>query len=233
MPPTKPALATLNAEVVACTRCPRLRSYCEQTGIDKRKAFRDQDYWAKPVPSFGDPAARVLVLGLAPGAHGANRNGRPFTGDGSGNFLYPLLYETGFASQPTATHVGDGLTLRDLLITNAVRCAPPANKPTPEEIRTCGQWLERELALLPELRVVLALGKIAFDAFTAHLQRGGHIARRAAYTFGHGAEYTLPNGLHLLATYHPSRQNTNTGVLTAPMLLRVLSRARELVGLDA
>ncbi len=232
MPPSLPTLASLNAEVVACTRCPRLRAYCEQIGTAKRKAFRDEPYWAKPVPSFGDPAARVLMLGLAPGAHGANRNGRPFTGDGSGNFLYPLLYETGFASQPTATHTGDGLRLHDLLITNAVRCAPPANKPTPEEIRTCGRWLERELALLPELRVVLALGKIAFDAFTGHLHRADTIPRRSAFTFAHGAEYALPGGLHLLATYHPSRQNTNTGVLTAPMLLRVLHRAHALAGLE-
>ena len=225
-------LAALNARVVECTRCPRLREYCEAIGREKRRAFREEDYWARPVPSFGDPQARVLVLGLAPGAHGANRNGRPFAGDGSGTFLYPLLWETGFASQPTATHVGDGLTLHGLLITNAVRCAPPANKPTPEEIRTCGSWLEEELALLPRLRVVLALGKIAWDAFTAHLQRMGTIQRRAAYPFAHGAEFALPNGLHLLGTYHPSRQNTNTGVLTAPMLLRVLHRTRELAGLE-
>ncbi len=228
MPSTLPAL---NARIVQCTRCPRLRAYCEAIGIEKRRAFRDHEYWAKPVPSFGDPRARVLVLGLAPGAHGANRNGRPFTGDGSGTFLYPLLYETGFANQPTAPHVGDGLQLKDLLITNAVRCAPPANKPTPDELRACGSWLEEELTLLPRLRVVLALGKIAWDAFTAHLLRTGVIERRAAYPFAHGAEFALPDGLQLLGTYHPSRQNTNTGVLTAPMLLRILHRARELAGL--
>ncbi len=229
--PMLSTLPALNARIIQCERCPRLREYCEGIGREKRRAFRGEEYWAKPVPSFGDPAARVLVLGLAPGAHGANRNGRPFTGDGSGAFLNPLLYEAGFASQPTATHVGDGLVLKHLLITNAVRCAPPANKPTPEEVRTCGAWLREELALLEQLRVVLALGKIAWDAFTAHLHREGVIERRAAYPFAHGAEFALPNGLRLLGTYHPSRQNTNTGVLTAPMLLRVLVRARELADL--
>lgn len=226
-----PTLASLNARVVACERCTRLRSYCEGIAREKRRAYRHEEYWGKPVPSFGDPDARVLLLGLAPGAHGSNRTGRPFTGDGSGAFMYPLLWETGFASQPTAIARGDGLTLHDACITSVVRCAPPDNKPTMDEQRNCAPYLDEELALLPRLRVVLALGKIAFDGYTAYLQRTGRIERRRAYVFSHGAEYELPGGGFLLATYHPSLQNTNTGRLTAPMLLRVLNRARELAGL--
>lgn len=224
-PATLPAL---NAQVVACERCPRLRTYCEGIAREKRRAYRHHEYWGKPVPSFGDPEARVLLLGLAPGAHGSNRTGRPFTGDGSGAFLYPLLWEAGFASQPHALARGDGMSLRALAITSVVRCAPPANKPTAEEQANCAPYLDQEIALLPGLRVVVALGKIAFDGYTAHLLRTRRIARRSDYTFTHGAEYALPGGGFLLATYHPSLQNTNTGRLTAPMLLRVLTRAREL-----
>ena len=227
-----PTLAALNARVVACERCTRLRSYCEAIALEKRRAYREHTYWGKPVPSFGDPAARVLLLGLAPGAHGSNRTGRPFTGDGSGAFLYPLLWEAGFASQPTATSRDDGMRLTGACITSVVRCAPPDNKPNLAELANCAPYLEQELALLAELRVVLALGKIAFDGYTAYLQRNGRIARRSAYSFSHGAEYALPDGKWLLATYHPSLQNTNTGRLTAPMLLRVLHRARTLAGLD-
>ncbi len=227
-----PTLAALNARVVACERCTRLRSYCEGIAREKRRAYRHEEYWGKPVPSFGDPAARVLLLGLAPGAHGSNRTGRPFTGDGSGAFLYPLLWEAGFASQPQATARGDGMQLRGACITSVVRCAPPDNKPNAEELTNCAPYLEQELALLTELRVVLALGKIAFDGYTAYLQRTGQIERRSAYVFRHGAEYSLPGGGWLLGTYHPSLQNTNTGRLTAPMLLRVLARARTLAGLD-
>ncbi len=224
-------LAALNAQVVACERCPRLRAYCEGIAREKRRAYRHEQYWGKPVPSFGDPEARVLLLGLAPGAHGSNRTGRPFTGDGSGAFLYPLLWETGFASQARASSRDDGMTLSGMSITSVVRCAPPDNKPSTEEQRNCAPYLAEELALLRRLRVVLALGKIAFDGYTAYLQRTGRIERRSAYIFSHGAEYTLPGGTFLLATYHPSLQNTNTGRLTAPMLLRVLHRARELAGL--
>ena len=224
-------LAALNARVVECVRCPRLRTYCESIAREKRRAYRHEEYWGKPVPSFGDPEARVLLLGLAPGAHGSNRTGRPFTGDGSGAFLYPLLWETGFASQPRATSRGDGMMLSGMAITSVVRCAPPDNKPSAEEQRNCAPYLAEELALLRRLRVVLALGKIAFDGYTAYLQQTGRIERRRAYVFSHGAEYSLPDSTFLLATYHPSLQNTNTGRLTAPMLLRVLHRTRELTGL--
>jgi uracil-DNA glycosylase family 4 len=228
--PTPPpsTLTLLNQQVIACERCPRLRTYCQAIARDKRRAYRDQDYWGLPVPGFGDPRARVLLLGLAPGAHGSNRTGRPFTGDGSGAFLYPLLYQSGYASQPTAVSRDDGLQIHDAWITAAVRCAPPANKPTLSELANCAPWLDQELALLPRLRVVLALGKIAFDAFTAHLLRTRQIERRSGLTFAHGAAYPIPGNRTLLATYHPSLQNTNTGRLTAPMLLAIFQRARAL-----
>lgn len=226
------SLAELNARVVQCERCPRLRTYCEAIALQKRRAYRHEQYWGKPVPSFGDPDARVLLLGLAPGAHGSNRTGRPFTGDGSGAFLYPLLWEAGFASQPQATSRHDGMRLRDAFITSVARCAPPENKPTAQELAHCAPYLDQELALLPRLRVVLALGRIAFDGFTQWLGRTGRIERRSAYRFAHGAEYPLPGGGFLLATFHPSLQNTNTGRLTAPMLLKVLVRARELASLS-
>ncbi len=225
------SLADLNARVVACERCPRLRTYCEAIALEKRRAYRGEQYWGKPVPSFGDADARVLLLGLAPGAHGSNRTGRPFTGDGSGAFLYPLLWEAGFASQPVAASRDDGMRLHGALITSVVRCAPPGNRPNAEELARCAPYLDEELALLPGLRVVLALGKIAFDGYTHWLAKTGRIERRSAYCFSHGAEYGLPGGGFLLATYHPSLQNTNTGRLTAPMLLQVLLRARKLAGL--
>ncbi len=227
-----PTLAALNARVVECGRCSRLRAYCEGIAREKRRAYRHEEYWGKPVPSFGDPEARVLLLGLAPGAHGSNRTGRPFTGDGSGAFLYPLLWEAGFASQPQAVARGDGMELCGAAITSVVRCAPPDNKPSTEELRNCAPYLAEELRLLTKLRVVLALGKIAFDGYTAYLQRTGRIERRSALVFAHGAEFRLADGTSLLGTYHPSLQNTNTGRLTGPMLLRVLMRARELAGLD-
>jgi uracil-DNA glycosylase family 4 len=222
------SLESLNAEIIACERCARLRTYCEGIAREKRRAYRDHEYWGRPVPSFGDPKARVLLLGLAPGAHGSNRTGRPFTGDGSGNFLYPLLYEAGFASQPEAISRGDGMRLIDAQITSVVRCAPPDNKPTTSELAACSPYLDEELRLLTRLRVVIALGKIAFDGFTAHLVRSGQIVRRTGIVFSHGAEYPLPGGRALLGTYHPSLQNTNTGRLTAPMLMAVLQRARTL-----
>ena len=193
--------------------------------------YADVEYWGRPVPSFGDPQARVLALGLAPGAHGSNRTGRPFTGDGSGEFLFPVLHEAGFASQPRATGRDDGMTLTGLWISSVGRCAPPANKPTPEELANCAPWLEQEIELLTDLRVVVCLGKIAFDGFIAHQQRMGHIARRSGYVFGHAAEYTLPSGLTALASYHPSLQNTNTGKLTRSMFLAIFERARVLAQL--
>lgn len=192
----------------------------------------DWKYWGKPVPSFGDPNARILALGLAPGAHGSNRTGRPFTGDGSGDFLFPILYEAGLASQPRATSRDDGMTLHNLWITSVGRCAPPANKPSPEELRNCAPWLDQEIHLLNNLRVVVCLGRIAFDGLLAHQQRTANLPTRSGYTFAHGAEYTLPGGLIALATYHPSLQNTNTGKLTPPMFLAIFQRARHLAGIE-
>jgi uracil-DNA glycosylase len=231
MPDSSP-LAVLNDRIVACDRCSNLRVYCVEVARVRKKAYREWEYWGKPVPSFGDPDARVLALGLAPGAHGSNRTGRPFTGDGSGDFLFPVLYETGFASQPKAVSRNDGMQLTDLWISAVVRCAPPANKPTPEEQRNCAPWLDEEIALLKNLRVVVCLGKIAFDGFLAYAMRTGMLKARTGFTFSHGAEYILPNGLHVIATYHPSLQNTNTGKLTRPMFVAIFNRARELSGLD-
>src|SRR5271163_1396898 len=220
------AMAELNARVVNCERCPRLRAYCAEVARVKRRAYLDQEYWGRPVPSFGDPMARVLILGLAPGAHGSNRTGRPFTGDGSGNFLYPVLYEAGFASQPNSISRGDGMKLLDAQITSVVRCAPPGNKPLPRELANCAPYLDEEIAVLSRLRVVVCLGKIAFDGYVAHLIRTGAIARRGNLQFAHGAEFEVPQGRHLIATYHPSLQNTNTGKLTAAMSLKIFQRAR-------
>jgi uracil-DNA glycosylase family 4 len=221
-------LKVLNAEVIACTRCPRLVVYREQVAREKRRAYRDHEYWGKPVPGFGDPHARVLVLGLAPGAHGSNRTGRPFTGDASGKFMYPVLYETGFANQPTATDRNDGLILRDLYITAAARCAPPDNKPLPEELANCAPFLERELEGLKNLRVIVALGRIGFEAYLNYLIRRKLIASKREFAFRHGAEYALPDGCVLLASYHPSNQNTQTGKLTKEMFQRIFKRARQL-----
>ena len=224
------ALSVLNEELVACRACPRLVEHRETVAREKRRAYRDWEYWGKPVPGFGDPQARVLILGLAPGAHGSNRTGRPFTGDSSGNFMYPVLHATGFASQPTATHSSDGLRLRDAYITAAVRCAPPDNKPAPQEIAACSQFLDRELACLKQVRVVVALGKIGFDAYVNFLQRRGLVQRKADYVFSHGAEYRTPDGRILLASYHPSNQNTQTGKLTEAMFRKIFMRAKKLAG---
>jgi uracil-DNA glycosylase family 4 len=221
-------LKVLNAEVVACTRCPRLVEYRERIAREKRRAYRDHQYWGKPVPGFGDPHARVLVLGLAPGAHGSNRTGRPFTGDASGNFMYPVLHETGFARLPTAISREDGQILTGLYITAAARCAPPDNKPLPEELANCAPFLERELEGLKDLRVIVALGRIAFEAYLNYLIQKKAISRKREYEFRHGAEYPMPDGRVLLATYHPSNQNTQTGKLTKDMFQRIFRRAREL-----
>ena len=217
----------LETEIIACRKCPRLVAWREQVARTKRRAYRDWDYWGKPVPGFGDPDARVLVVGLAPGAHGANRTGRMFTGDGSGEFLYAALYRAGFANQPQATHREDGLTLRDMFITAVCRCVPPQNKPTAEELANCLPYLQRELDLLPHLRVIVALGRIAFDwTLRAYRQRGYDLPRLA---FAHGAVYSLGSGLPwLIASYHPSRQNTQTGRLTPEMFDAIWQKAREL-----
>jgi uracil-DNA glycosylase family 4 len=225
------SLAVLNSRIVACTRCPRLRAYSAEIARVRRRAYTNFEYWGKPVPSFGDPDARVLVLGLAPGAHGSNRTGRMFTGDGSGDFLFPVLHQAGFASQPKAISRNDGMKLANLWITAVCHCAPPANKPTPEELANCAPWLDEELRLLRNLRVVVCLGKIAFDGFLRQQLHAGHIASRSGYVFRHAAEYALPSGLTLIASYHPSLQNTNTGKLTRPMFLAVFRRARQLAGL--
>ncbi len=224
-------LENLHHTIAGCTQCPRLRDYGEAIGQTRRRAYLDQEYWAKPVPGFGDPRARILALGLAPGAHGANRTGRPFTGDGSGDFMYPILHELGLASKPRAVHRDDGLKLRHLWIGSVVRCAPPGDKPTPDEVRRCAAHLNAEVAALPRLKVVVCLGKIAWDGYLAHLLAGGAIERRSLYTFGHAAEYRLPNGMALLGSYHPSLRNTNTGRLDSVMFTRVFVRARELAGL--
>jgi uracil-DNA glycosylase len=196
----------------------------------KRRAYLDWEYWGKPVPGFGDPQARVLILGLAPGAHGSNRTGRMFTGDESGNWLYRVLYRAGFASQSTSVARGDGLTLRSAYITAAARCAPPGNKPLPEELRNCRPFLEREIDALRDVKVVVALGKIAFDTYLGILKSRGTIAGRAPFAFGHQCEYRIAGGPVLLASYHPSQQNTSTGKLTEKMLLDVFRRARKLAG---
>jgi uracil-DNA glycosylase family 4 len=210
----------LDREIVECRACPRLVEWREQVAVEKRASFRDDTYWGRPVPSFGDPRARVLVAGLAPAAHGANRTGRVFTGDGpggSGDFLMAALYRAGFANIPTSHHPGDGLALHDAFISAAARCAPPDNKPTPEEIVNCRVHLDAELAALPQVRVVVGLGKIAFDAYLQLLkQQGAAIRPRPA--FGHGIVHALPNGQTLIGCYHPSRQNTNTGKLTPRMM---------------
>jgi uracil-DNA glycosylase len=222
------ALDALNARICACTRCPRLRAYGAEIALKKRRAYLDQEYWGKPVPSFGDPKARVVIVGLAPGAHGSNRTGRPFTGDGSGDFLYPVLYEAGFASQPRAVSRNDGMKLYDLWITAVAQCAPPDNKPLPEELANCAPYLDEMLSILTTTRTIVCLGKIAFDGVVQHLLRTKQIAKRGELKFAHGAEYKLPDGRYLQATYHPSLQNTNTGKLTKAMFYKIFQRAREL-----
>jgi uracil-DNA glycosylase len=225
----KDTLRILAREVVACELCPRLVKYSGDVARIKRRAFLDWDYWGKPVPPFGDTRARLLVIGLAPAAHGGIRTGRMFTGDRSGDFLYRALHETGFASQPESRSRDDGLTLTDAYITAAVRCAPPDNKPSPQEFATCRTYLERELDLLTDLRVVVALGKLAFDAYLGILRDRGVIRSRAAFKFGHDVRHEIPGAPILLASYHPSQQNTSTGKLTAAMLRQVFARARAIL----
>jgi len=220
------ALQIVQEEVCACRKCPRLVKYREKVAKEKRRAFRDWTYWGRGVPGFGDSHARLFVLGLAPAAHGGNRTGRVFTGDRSGDFLYKALYKAGFANQPTSFHCDDGLRLQNVYIAAAVRCAPPANKPLPSEILHCRGYLERELEILRP-RAVLALGKIAWDAYLEILKQRGQITSRAAYRFSHGAECVFTDDLpRLFGVYHPSQQNTQTGRVTEAMYAAALNRIR-------
>ena len=225
-------LDILQDEIVHCRRCPRLLAHCAHIAQIKRRAYRDHPYWGKPVPAFGDPAACILILGLAPAAHGANRTGRMFTGDRSGDWLFRALHQSGLASQPTSVSRDDGQQLRGVYITASARCAPPDNKPTPEEIRNCRPYLERELELLEYLRVVVALGRIAFDNYLDLLKARGRIPSRAAFVFGHNRQFTTGAGQPILvSSYHPSQQNTSTGKLTEQMLLNVFVAAKQLAEL--
>jgi uracil-DNA glycosylase len=214
---------------VRCRLCPRLVACRERVAREKVARFRSWRYWGRPVPGFGDSAARLLVVGLAPAAHGGNRTGRIFTGDESGNWLYAALHRAGFANQPTSRERNDGLRLRGAFVTAVVRCAPPANRPTPREIATCRRYLLGELGLLPRVQVIVALGKVAHDGFLAAERARGYPLPRPAPKFAHGAEHRLPSGLTLLCSYHPSQQNTFTGKLTRPMLDAVFARARALL----
>ncbi|MEQ1884494.1 MAG: uracil-DNA glycosylase [Bryobacteraceae bacterium] len=224
------SLPVLREQIIACERCSRLRKHCNAVARVKRRAYLDWEYWGKPVPPLGGATAKLLIVGLAPGAHGANRTGRMFTGDRSADFLFRALYDTGFASQPTSVSREDGLQLIDSYITCAVRCAPPDNKPLPVEAARCRPFLERELDLLRDVRVVVALGRFGFDAYLSILQDRGVIERRSAFDFGHGTEHELGEGQPLLiGSYHPSQQNTSTGKLTQPMLRSVFERAREVL----
>jgi len=212
--------------VVACERCPRLRRWCRAVAATRVKRFRDQEYWGRPVPGFGDPRARLLVVGLAPAAHGGNRTGRVFTGDRSGDFLFAALHRAGFASQPTSVGRGDGLELRDCYVTPVARCAPPGNRPMPVEITRCREYLTREWALLADVRAVLVLGQIAMDGFLAMLKATGHALPPKRLEFAHGAEHDLGGGLRLFCSYHVSQQNTFTGRLTERSFDAVLARVK-------
>lgn len=226
------ALAGIERRVIACTRCPELRAYTAEVAQVKKRAYAGCEYWGKPVPAFGDPKARLLLIGLAPGAHGSNRTGRAFTGDASGSFLYPALFRAGFASQPDARDRDDGMRLRDCLITAAVRCAPPGNKPTPAQRAQCFPYLLEEFDALPDLRVVVGLGAVGFDAALRVVRERGFALQPTRPRFGHGVEVAAEQGarrITLLASYHPSRQNTNTGVLTAPMFDAIFARANALL----
>jgi uracil-DNA glycosylase family 4 len=222
------SLKKLNEEIVACRKCPRLVAWREEVARVKRKAYQDQEYWGKPVPGFGDPNARVLVVGLAPGAHGSNRTGRNFTGDASGNFLYPALYRAGFANQPTAVSRDDGLVLKDLYIAASARCVPPDNKPTPDELNNCQPYLERDLEILKP-KVIVCLGRVAFERI---LKMSG--IRNSGFRFAHGALYKLNTDplntdYWILCSYHPSQQNTLTGKLTVKMFDEIWTKAKELI----
>jgi len=222
-------LLALHREIVRCRACPRLVAWREEVARVKVRRFRDWTYWARPLPGFGDPRARLLIVGLAPAAHGGNRTGRMFTGDRSGDFLYSALHRAGFANQPTSVRKDDGLRLSGAFITAPCRCAPPANRPLPEELARCSTWMDREIAALPRVRVVLALGGIGWGAALAHFVRRGFPLPRPRPKFGHGAESGIEGGPVLLGCYHVSQQNTNTGKLTPAMIDAVLARAKLLI----
>ena len=229
--PPRQALAALQRQVIACARCARLIRHCRKVALEKRRMYRDWEYWGKPIPSFGDPHAELLIIGLAPAAHGGNRTGRMFTGDRSGDFLYRGLYEAGFANQPTSRHRDDGLELRNCYITASLRCAPPQNKPQPNELRNCQRYLEEELDLLRRVRAVLVLGRIAFDAYLRVLGKRQKLPPRSSLRFGHGASFQLAGDLpRLFCSYHPSQQNTQTGRLTAEMFRGLLNVIRAFLG---
>lgn len=226
------ALAKLNEEIVGCRKCPRLVAYRERVAREKRRAFKDWDYWGRPVPGFGDPDAKLLILGLAPAANGGNRTGRVFTGDRSGDFLYDAMYRAGFANQPTSTHRGDGLRLTNAYVAAVVRCAPPENKPLPSELANCRPYLERELEILRP-RAVLALGRVAMISYLEVLKREGKIKSYAAFPFAHGASFEMAGNLpRLFVCYHPSQRNTFTGTLTPAMLIGVLRKIRAFLERD-
>lgn len=227
--PSMRSLTLLQQTIADCTKCPRLTAYRQAIAKEKVKRFRDWEYWGRPVPGFGDPQARLFVVGLAPAAHGGNRTGRIFTGDRSGDWLYEALHAYGFANQPESTHLNDGLRLRNCYVAAAVRCVPPANKPSKEEFESCRPYLQEELRLLRRITVVIALGKIAFEEYLRACQgmEYGRVAPRPK--FFHGADYELPWGVKLLGSYHPSQQNTFTGTLTRPMFHGVFQRARQLL----
>ena len=231
MPKAARELAQLQEQVIACTRCTRLIAYCRRVAEEKRRMYRDDDYWGKPVPSFGDPRAELLILGLAPAAHGGNRTGRMFTGDRSGDFLYRGLCEAGFANQPTSRDRSDGLKLCNCYITAPLRCAPPANKPRPEELRNCQPYLEKEFHILKRVRAVLVLGRIAYEAYLRVAGQSKNFPRRSTLVFSHGASLEQPAGLpRLFCSYHPSQQNTQTGRLTPEMFQQVLHDIRKFLG---
>lgn len=227
MTTSKDSVLSLQDRIIACRLCPRLVEWRERVALDKVRRFADEIYWGKPVPSFGDPRARLLVIGLAPAAHGGNRTGRIFTGDRSGDWLFRALHKAGFANQPESVHRNDGLRLQDCYVTAAVRCAPPQNKPTPNENASCRPYLLRELELLKQVRVIVALGRLAFDAAVGSVGLDEDSKRRPK--FGHAAECNLARGTTLIASFHPSQQNTFTGRLTEPMFDRVFARAREII----
>lgn len=222
-------LETLAKKVIGCEKCPRLREHCLKTAKEKRKSFLGETYWGKPIPGFGDPKAHLVMVGLAPAAHGANRTGRIFTGDRSGDWLFRALHRAGFANQAQSTHIGDGLKLRDAYVTCSVRCAPLDNKPTPQEFKNCAPFLYEDLDQFPDAKVFVVLGLIAFHALIGYLNQRGLVLKKSKMKFGHGARFELENGKTILCSYHPSQQNTFTGRLTEKMFDSIFTTARQII----